>query len=215
MIKQIDHVSIAVSDLERAKNFFLDGLGAKHVWSQPMPNAGFCWTILELGESCFIELINPDAEQIDYQQGFVQRFLDTRGQGVHHLTFQVDDLEKFRQLLEKRGIPSFGYGEPIAGWKELFIHPRDAFGILLQFAEFDPLDWIEPGAPIPLPYRRQLHRHRTEREPIRFQTSGTEDEPILEIHQGDQQILLNGEARQTVLKEIANLERSKSQRLNP
>ena len=140
MIRRIDHVSIAVRDLEKARAFFLEGLGGRELFCAPVPEQKFRWTTIELGTSCFIELIDPLEKD-----GFVHRFLEGRGEGPHHITFQVDNLQETRRVLQDRGIPTFGYGEPFPGWMELYIHPKDAFGNLLQFAEFHPLDWIQPG----------------------------------------------------------------------
>ncbi|MBI4495321.1 MAG: VOC family protein [Deltaproteobacteria bacterium] len=147
MIKRIDHVAVAVRDLSRAKAFFLDGLGGRELSSNPWPGQKFRWTTLELGSSCLLELVDPLEEQ-----GPLHRFLKRRGEGLHHVTFQVEDLAGFRQTLAGRGIPTFGFGEPFPGWKEMFVHPREACGVLLQFAEFRPLDWIAPGY-IPPAYR--------------------------------------------------------------
>jgi methylmalonyl-CoA/ethylmalonyl-CoA epimerase len=140
VIRRIDHVAIAVRDQEKARSFFVDILGGRELFCAPAPGQGFRWTTIELGTSCFIELIDPTD-----QEGFAHRFLETRGEGPHHITIQVDDLEKVHNHLEDKGVPTFGYSEPFPGWKEFFIHPKNAFGTLIQFAEFHPLEWIEPG----------------------------------------------------------------------
>ncbi len=105
-----------------------------------MESQNFRWTIIELGTSCFIELIDPIGNE-----GFVQRFLDHRGDGVHHITIQVEDAKAMAKAFKDKGVPAFGFNENLPGWKEFFVHPKDAFGVLLQFAEFNPLDWINPG----------------------------------------------------------------------
>lgn len=140
MIRRIDHISIAVRDLDRARKFFLDILGGRELFCAPVPLQKFRWTTIELGSSCFIELIDPLEKG-----GFVQKFLESRGEGPHHVTIQVDDLQKVQRRLQEKGVPTFGYGEPFPGWKELYIHPKHAFGTLIQFAEFNPLDWVEKG----------------------------------------------------------------------
>ncbi|HSR13115.1 MAG TPA: VOC family protein [Thermodesulfobacteriota bacterium] len=140
MIRRVDHISIAVKDLDKAREFFIGVLGGKELYSAPVPEQKFRWTTIELGTSCFVELI--DAPEKD---GFVHRFLETRGEGPHHVTIQVDDLDAICRVLEEKGIPTFGRGEPFPRWKEVYIHPKNAFGTLIQFAEFDPLDWINPG----------------------------------------------------------------------
>jgi methylmalonyl-CoA epimerase len=147
MIRRIDHVAIAVRDLERAKHFFIECLGGRELFCAPFADQGYRWTTLELGTSCFIELIDPlNAD------GFVHRFIEKRGEGPHHITIQVDDLEAMHKMLEGKGIKTFGYSEALPGWKEFYIHPKEAFGTLIQFAEFNPLNWVNPGY-VPPSYR--------------------------------------------------------------
>lgn len=147
MIKRIDHIAIAVRDPKAARQFFTESLGGRVLVSEPLPVAGLHWTLVELGESCLLELVHPLEGDNP-----VRRFLDRRGDGAHHITIQVTDIEATRRRLEERSVPVFGFGEPVPGWKELFVHPKHAFGILLQFAEFDPLDWVPPDQ-VPAPYR--------------------------------------------------------------
>ena len=179
MIRRIDHVSIAVRDLEKARAFFLDGLGGRELFCAPVPEQKFRWTTVELGTSCFIELIDPLEKE-----GFVYRFLEGRGEGPHHITLQVKDLQETYRILQEKGIPTFGYGEPFPGWKELYIHPKNAFGTLLQFAEFNPLDWIQPGY-LPPAYREfaPLEGSVTE-EKVEVHKMETERGPVIEIRQG-------------------------------
>ncbi len=181
MIRRIDHVSIAVRDLEKARVFFLEGLGGKELFCAPVPEQKFRWTTVELGHSCFIELIDPLEKD-----GFVHRFLEGRGEGPHHITLQVDNLQETHRILQERGIPTFGCGEPFPGWKELYIHPKDAFGTLLQFAEFNPLDWVQPGY-LPLAYREfaPLEEKITE-EKVEVHQRETEEGPVIEIRQGEE-----------------------------
>lgn len=138
MIQRIDHVSIAVRDYEKARHFFQDLLGA-------IPGAGaddgslkFFWKIFSLGDLSRIELITPTEAG-----SFLDGFLKNREGGVHHITLQVENIAQARQKLENAGIPYFGYHEYPGGvWKELFIHPKDAFGVLIQLAEFTADDWL-------------------------------------------------------------------------
>jgi len=137
-IRRIDHISIAVQDLGKAKAFFIEILGGRELFAAPVIPQKFRWTTIELGTSCFIELIDPLEKD-----GFVHRFLESRGEGPHHITIQVDDLQKIHRIIEEKGIPTFGLAEPFPAWKEFYIHPKHAFGTLIQFAEFNPLDWVE------------------------------------------------------------------------
>ncbi len=150
MIRRIDHIAIAVRDLEKAISFFVEGLGGRLLSSVPLEPQKFRWTSIELGTSCLIELIDPIG-----QDGFVHRFLEKRGEGPHHITIQVNNIHETMRTLAERGITTFGFSEDVPGWKECFIHPKDAHGVLIQFAEFNPLDWIEQGY-VPACYKEFL-----------------------------------------------------------
>lgn len=184
MIRRIDHVSIAVRDQARAKSFFIDVLGGKNLFEAPVPSQKYRWTTIELGTSCFIELIDPLEKD-----GFVQKFLDHRGEGPHHITIQVNDLQKVHRKLEDKGIPTFGLAEPFPGWKEMYIHPKHAFGTLIQFAEFKPLDWVNPGY-IPPSYAEFAPAEKVGAEEGRIEVQRVQGEkgPGVEIRQGGQKI---------------------------
>jgi len=184
MIRRIDHVSIAVRDLTKAKAFFIDILGGKNLFEAPVPWQKFRWTTIELGTSCFIELIDPLEKD-----SFVQRFLDNRGEGPHHITIQVNDIQEVHRKLEENGIPTFGLAEPFPNWKEMYIHPKHAFGTLIQFAEFKPLDWINPGY-IPTSYAEFVPRDQkgTKEGAVEVQRVKGEKEPEVEIRQGEQKV---------------------------
>jgi methylmalonyl-CoA/ethylmalonyl-CoA epimerase len=185
MIRRIDHVSIAVRDLAKAKAFFIDVLGGKNLFEAPVPWQKFRWTTIEMGTSCFIELIDPLEKD-----SFVQRFLDHRGEGPHHITIQVDDLQEIHRKLEENGIPTFGLAEPFPNWKEMYVHPKHAFGTLIQFAEFNPLDWINPGY-IPPSYAEFAAPERVEPQEeggVEVRRVQGEKGPEVEIRQGKQKI---------------------------
>ncbi|MDI6756103.1 MAG: VOC family protein [Thermodesulfobacteriota bacterium] len=185
MIRRIDHVSIAVRDLDKARAFFLDALGGRELFCAPVTDQKYRWTTVELGTSCFIELIDPLEKD-----GFVYRCLEKRGEGPHHITIQVNDIEEAHHILQEKGIPTFGYAEPFPGWKELYIHPKNAFGTLIQFAEFNPLDWIQPGY-IPPAYKEFVPPEGSvAEEKIEVHKMETERGPEIEIRQGQTVIRL-------------------------
>jgi methylmalonyl-CoA/ethylmalonyl-CoA epimerase len=76
-----------------------------------------------------VELVNPMGE------GFVSRFLDRRGEGVHHLTLKVKGIEAQVRRLEEAGIPLTLVDLSNPSWREVFIHPKVAHGVLIQIAE--------------------------------------------------------------------------------
>ena len=201
MIRRIDHISIAVRDLARAKAFFIDTLGGRELFAAPVEGQKFRWTTIELGTSCFLELIDPLESD-----GFVHRFLETRGEGPHHVTVQVDDLKEIHRRLEEKSIPTFGYGEPFPGWKELYVHPRNAFGTLIQFAEFNPLDWINPGY-LPQSYWEFAPTQEVESETGRVEVRRVETREGLgvEIRQGEAVIRIPESRVKELIQTLKNM----------
>jgi methylmalonyl-CoA/ethylmalonyl-CoA epimerase len=138
LISRIDHVSIAVRDYGKAERFFQAIMGAIPGASAQDPVMKYFWQIFSLGDLSRIELLTPTSTG-----SFLDNFLSEREGGVHHITLQTRDIEETKALLHHHNIPYFGYNEYQGVlWKELFIHPRDAFGVLIQIAEFHPNDWL-------------------------------------------------------------------------
>jgi len=144
MIQRVDHVSIAVRDYEKARAFFQDVLGAIPGAGASDDSLNFYWQIFSLGDLSRIELITPTGAG-----SFLDGFLSEREGGVHHVTLQVPDIRRARQKLEELGVPFFGFREYGDFWKELFIHPRDAFGVLIQMAQFKADDWLAGKVKLP------------------------------------------------------------------
>jgi methylmalonyl-CoA/ethylmalonyl-CoA epimerase len=152
LISRIDHVSIAVRDQAKAEHFFRDILGAVAGVGMGDPQARFFWQIFSLGDLSRLEIISPTGEG-----SFLDGFLEDREGGVHHITLQTPDLRKAMAHLEERGIPFFGYHEYPGGiWNEIFIHPRHAFGVLIQIAEFKASDWLSEEVRLPAETRWQV-----------------------------------------------------------
>lgn len=155
MISRIDHVSIAVKEYEKASHFFQNILGA-------IPGAGdhnrdkkIYWQMFSLGDLSRLELIYPTE-----LNGLLDKFLENKEGGVHHLTLQTPNIRKAKQTLKDHSVPYFGYNEYGDFWKEIFIHPKDAFGVLIQIAEFRADDWVDPS--VILPDRRKWSVIKTE-----------------------------------------------------
>lgn len=154
MISRIDHVSIAVKDQAKAEHFFRDILGAVAGAGMDDPKTKFFWQIFSLGDLSRLEIISPTGKG-----SFLDGFLNDKEGGVHHITLQTPDLRKAMAHLEEQGIPFFGYNEYPGGvWKEIFIHPRHAFGVLIQIAEFDPDDWLSEAVKLPREKRWQIEK---------------------------------------------------------
>jgi methylmalonyl-CoA/ethylmalonyl-CoA epimerase len=140
MISRIDHIAIAVKDYDRACQFFSGILGAIPGSSSTDQSMNYLWQNLYLGDKSRLELLTATGPG-----SFLDGFLAKKEGGVHHITMQTPDLKLAAAALEQKGIPYFGYREYGTVWKELFIHPRDAFGVLIQIAEFNADDWLAPS----------------------------------------------------------------------
>jgi len=140
MISRIDHVAIAVRDYKSARAFFEGMLGAVSGASAEDSNLQYFWHMFTLGDMSRLELVTPSGEG-----SFLEKFLREKDGGVHHITLETPDIQKTRKHLEDNNIPYFGFSEIPEVWSELYIHPRDAFGVLIQIAELGPnIHLIEP-----------------------------------------------------------------------
>jgi len=145
MISRIDHISIAVKNYPEALHFFKDILGAVLGASAQNNDMKYQWQIFSFGDLSRLELITPLEEET-----FLTKFLDKyKNGGLHHISLQTPDIQHAIQKLEDHNIPYFGYNEYGDFWKEIFIHPKDAFGVLIQIAEFSPDDWLDKSLVFP------------------------------------------------------------------
>jgi len=145
MISRIDHVSIAVKDGQKALRFFIDLLGAVPGAAASDPVMKYRWQIMSLGDLSRLEVIYPIEEG-----SFLTNFLSDKQGGVHHITLQTPDIAAAVRKLDENHIPYFGYNEYSgAYWKEIFIHPKHAFGVLIQISEFHADDWLADSEKLP------------------------------------------------------------------
>jgi methylmalonyl-CoA/ethylmalonyl-CoA epimerase len=145
LISRIDHVSVAVRDYEKARAFFQDILGAIPGAVAEDPVMKYVWQLFSLGDLSRFELLRSTGTG-----SFLDNFLAEREGGVHHITVQTPDIEKAKNILTQNGIPYFGYEEwNDAYWKAMYIHPRHAFGVLIQIAEFNAPDWLSEAVNLP------------------------------------------------------------------
>ncbi len=141
MITRLDHIAIAVPDLDAALRRFCDDIGLTLAGTEDVVAAQTRTAFLPV-PATQIELIHP----ID-GEGPVQRHLDKRGGGLHHLCFATDDIEADMQRLTALGY-RFLTDAPTPGahgTRVAFIHPKSAGGVLIELAEHPDTDPVEPG----------------------------------------------------------------------
>jgi methylmalonyl-CoA/ethylmalonyl-CoA epimerase len=126
-IKKVNHVGIVVNDLEESLKFWRDTLGLDLDHVEDLPSQKSKVAFLPAGET-EIELVIP----LDESTGS-GKFLKERGPGIHHLCFEVDDIEGMLQQLKDKGIRLINE-TPIAleGRKMAFVHPKSANGVLVE-----------------------------------------------------------------------------------
>lgn len=130
-LTEIDHVAIAVRDIDAAIAWYESALGTRVVYRERVDHDGVEEALLEVAES-FIQLLSPTTDSSP-----VARFLERRGEGIHHVGYRVGDcgaaLERMRgagaELIDERPRPG-SRGTTVA-----FVHPRSAFGTLIELVQ--------------------------------------------------------------------------------
>jgi methylmalonyl-CoA/ethylmalonyl-CoA epimerase len=125
----LDHVAVAVRDVASAAALYRDVLGGEFLYGADQPDQGFRFVQYRFPGGGKVELVTP------IREGFLTRFLDDRGEGMHHITLRVPDLRAQLDRLRGGGIAVVLADLDDENWKEAFIHPRDARGVLVQLAE--------------------------------------------------------------------------------
>lgn len=129
----LDHVGVAVADLDAAIEFYSTTFGFKLVHEEVNENSGIKEVMLAIGDSdTCIQLLAPlNPESV------IAKFLDRAGPGVQHLAFRVDDLATASQKLRDSGVRVL-HDEPVVGTAGSLInfgHPRDCGGVLIELVE--------------------------------------------------------------------------------
>ncbi len=132
---KFDHVALAVADADPVFRVLAGELGAVPLWGGEPPGKGFRAAQLRMGrgsEGMTVELITPHRSESD---DFLARFLAESGEGPHHLTFKVDDLEAELGRLSGLGFEPVNVDLSNPAWREAFIHPRQSHGTVIQIAQ--------------------------------------------------------------------------------
>lgn len=129
-IKKINHVAIVVEDMDAAMGFWRDALGLTLDHLEEVPSQASKVAFLPVGDS-EVELVQPT----DPESGMA-KYLEKRGEGMHHLCIEVDDIEGMLGALREKGVRLISE-EPITlpGRRMAFIHPKSANGVLIELYE--------------------------------------------------------------------------------
>ena len=124
---KIDHIAIAVNDVERSAKEYQQALGVKDVEFETIDTEGVKVAILYL-ENGRIELMQPTNDSSP-----IKKFLEKKGEGLHHMALETNDIENEVTRMEGCGIQFLGKIRPgSAGTKVTFIHPKSLHGVLAE-----------------------------------------------------------------------------------
>lgn len=131
MTLPIDHVAIIVRNLDEALAFYRDALGLDVTERRDVPEEGVEVASLPLAQSR-IELVRPLSDE-----GGVARFLEKRGEGLHHICLVVDNIVEAMEQLRESGADLITEEPQVGtdGTRYVFIHPKSAHGVLLELYE--------------------------------------------------------------------------------
>lgn len=130
-IKKIDHVAIVVEDIDEALRFWRDALGLELHQIEEVPDQESVVAFLPVGDG-EIELVKPTS-----QNSGVARYLKKRGPGIHHICFEVDDIQATLEQLKSHDVRLIHEAAltGTGGKKFAFIHPASTNGVLVELYE--------------------------------------------------------------------------------
>jgi len=124
---KIDHIAIAVNDVEESAKVYQQALGVDSVEFETIESEGVKVAIIQL-ENGRVELMQPTNDSSP-----IKKFLDKKGQGLHHMALETDNIEGEVKRMEGCGIQFLGNIRPgSAGTKVTFIHPKSLHGVLAE-----------------------------------------------------------------------------------
>lgn len=127
----LDHIGVAVNNIEEALGFYKEALGLTLLGEEEVPSEKVKTAFLDTGE-CHLELLEATSEDSP-----IAKFLEKRGPGIHHICLKVQNIEKVMADLKASGArllnetPKIGAGNK----KVAFIHPKSTGGVLLELSE--------------------------------------------------------------------------------
>ncbi len=125
-----DHVALAGESRAALGARYRDELGGRPLAEGP--SAGFVWAQVAYANGAVVEMLEPERVE---ENDFLRRFLDRNGPGPHHMTFTVPRFETALREAAGGGYPPVAVDDSHPDWKEAFLHPKDAPGVVVQLAE--------------------------------------------------------------------------------
>ena len=131
LLTEIDHVAIAVSDLEAAIAYYRDTFGAEVAHREVVDSDGVEEALLRVADS-YIQLLTPTRDDSP-----VARYLQNRGEGLHHVGYRVDDCAAALEAVKAQGgrVIDAAPRPGSRGTTVAFVHPKGAFGTLIELVQ--------------------------------------------------------------------------------
>lgn len=133
MVKKVDHIGIAVKDLDETLKFYQEVLGLDLQGVEVVEEQKVKVAFLPIGDT-EIELLESTEKD-----GPIAKYIEKRGEGIQHIAYRVDDIETAIEEMKAKGIrmidekPRYGAG----GAKIAFLHPKSTYGVLIELCERD------------------------------------------------------------------------------
>ncbi len=129
-IKKINHVAVAVADLDSSLTFWRDAMGIELHHVEDVPSQKAAVAFLPVGES-EVELVKPTSDESG-----LAKFVAEKGGGMHHLCVEVDDIDAMLEELKAKGVRLIDEtAKVLPGRKMAFVHPKSTGGVLVELYE--------------------------------------------------------------------------------
>ncbi len=126
-VTKINHIAVAVPDLDNSLTFWRDILGLELSHIEDVPSQKSAVAFFPVGES-EVELVHPTSDDTG-----VAKFLADKGPGMHHLCFEVDNIEEMMAELKAKGVRLLSEApQVLPGRKMAFVHPKSTGGVLVE-----------------------------------------------------------------------------------
>jgi len=131
VVHKVDHIGVAVSNLEEALKIYTDVLGLKLHGTEVVEEQKVRVAFMPVGDTEIELLESTDPE------GPIAKFIEKRGEGIQHIAFRVDDIEEALEQMRQQGVrlidekPRYGAG----GARIAFLHPKSTGGVLVELCE--------------------------------------------------------------------------------
>lgn len=131
MLKKVEHIGIAVKNLENSNNLFAKLFGKDHYKVEKVESEGVSTSFFMLGETKIelLEATNPDSA--------IAKFIEKKGEGIHHIAYEVDDIYAEMERLKKEGFELI-HQQPKEGADNkliCFLHPKSTNGVLVELCQ--------------------------------------------------------------------------------